>query len=164
MSDWKEKQEATEEEDVPFREFGCSVKIVVVLAMTLLIVGAVSIVFSLYFFGIAGVLSLFGIQYESTWALLLYTLIILVFGFFIELFSKALFYLLTQNVYDQLKLAAIFLIIDTLFTWFVLYIVDEWMDSVTLPLHTEWALAFLLALFEVVFGKEIYKKENEDAA
>ncbi|MFD1361830.1 YrvL family regulatory protein [Lentibacillus salinarum] len=44
--------------------------------------------------------------------------------------------------------------IDTLIEWLTLFTVDEFITSVTVPLSTEMAAAFLLALIEYAFNDE----------
>ena len=135
-------------------------KIVTVIGITLLIILAVGFVLGIYFFGLAGIFELLGVQYKSIWSLIVFVVSFFVLSIIAELFSKAIFVMLTQKITGKLKMLFVRISIESASNWLCLFTVDEFMKNITLPLKTEIIVALLLAVLEIVFDdKENGKKQ-----
>ncbi|WP_052360704.1 YrvL family regulatory protein [Oceanobacillus manasiensis] len=102
-------------------------------------------------FGIAGVFNLLGVEYDTVWSLLLFVFAFYSLGIIVELFSKAIFKLTTLYIIGRFKVTITRVCIEFASNWLVLYIVDEFMSSITLSIKTEIIVALLIAILEIVF-------------
>lgn len=160
MSDRNEEQNNSPDEEMEdsFRNMNLKGKIATVIGIALLIVLVIGFVFGLYFFGLAGVFKLLGVQYESTWSLVVFVVGVFILGIIVELFSKLIFMLLTRNIIGKIQLILTRFFIEAASNWLVLFTVDEFMDSITLSLQTELIIGLLLAVAEIVFDDDKEKK------
>jgi hypothetical protein len=142
-----------------FNEMNFFEKIIVVTALTLLVILSISIIIGCIFFGIAGFFSLFGVQYTSPYSLIGFVLFFFLFGFVLDLFSIAFIKLSSEYISGKYKLFITRIVIDYTFTWLALHTVDEFMNSITIPLTTEIVAVLLFFFIEVAFEvKEKNKK------
>lgn len=160
MSDRNEEKNNSPDEEMEdsFRNMNLKGKIATVIGIALLIVLVIGFVFGLYFFGLAGVFKLLGVQYESTWSLVVFVVGVFILGIIVELFSKLIFMLLSRNITGKVQLILTRFFIEAASNWLVLFTVDEFMDSITLSLQTELIIGLLLAVAEIVFDDD---KENK---
>ncbi|MGJ3198052.1 YrvL family regulatory protein [Peribacillus frigoritolerans] len=137
-----------------FRDMNIKEKMATVTRLAFLIILVVGFVLGLYFFGLAGVFELFGVQYESIWSLIVFVVSFFILGIIVELFSKAIFKLSVQNITGKIKVFFIRISFEGTSNWLVLFAVDEFMKSITLSLKTEIIIALLLAIIEIVFDDD----------
>ena len=137
-----------------FRDMNIKEKMATVTGLAFLIILVVGFVLGLYFFGLAGVFELLGVQYESIWSLIVFVLSFFILGIFVELFSKAIFKLSVRNIRGKIKVFFIRISFEGTSNWLVLFAVDEFMKSITLSLKTEIIIALLLAIIEIVFDDD----------
>jgi hypothetical protein len=142
-----------------FRDMNLFNKIFVVTALTFLVILSISFVLGSFFLGIAGFFSLFGVQYESLYSLLIFVLFFFFLGFIFDLFSIAFINLSSLYVLGKYKLFITRMVIDCTFTWLSLHTVDEFMNSIAIPVTTEIGAVLLFFFIEVAFDdKEKNKK------
>src|SRR5699024_8105622 len=139
-----------EEEDEKFRDLNLLTKIIVVTG----ILFVVTILFGGFLLGFNGLFVLFGVQYDSFWSLVLYVLSVFVIGSVVDLFAKAIITITTQEMTARYQKFITKMIIDTGFTWLMLYSVDEYMTTITVPLLTEIVAALLLFFLDCIFDDE----------
>lgn len=147
-------------DDDSFGDMNIKEKTATVAGITLLIILAAGFVLGIYFFGLAGIFELLGVQYKSVWSLIVFVVSFFVLSIILELFSKAIFVLLTRKITGKLKMLFVRISIEGASNWLCLFTVDEFMKSITLSLKTEIIVALLLAVLEIVFDdKEDGKKQ-----
>lgn len=147
-----------DKKDVSFREMSMKDKIFTIVGLTLLIVLVSGFIIGLYLFGMAGVFKLLGVQYESNWSLFIFVISFYIVGFIIELFTRAIYEIFTENmITDGIKGLMIRIGFEGISNWLVLFIVDEFMRSITLSFVTELLIAFLIAVIEIAL-------EHKDSA
>ncbi len=129
-------------------------KLLIMIGVMILIIMAMGIVFGGYFFGLAGVFELLGVQYNSVWSLFVFVMGFFILGIFVELITKVIFVLSTRNIREKVYVLMIRLSLEFLSNWLVLFTVDELMKGITLSWKTEVMIALLLAVVERIFDKE----------
>ncbi|QGH36281.1 hypothetical protein GI584_20525 [Gracilibacillus salitolerans] len=137
-----------------FRDMNKKEKIITVFAIALLIFLVVGFIIGVFFFGLAGLFELLGVQYHSIWSLLGFVVSFFVLGVIVELFFKAFFKLTVRNMTGKIKIGFIRFSFEFLSNWLVLFTVDELMRSITLSLKAEIIVALLLAVLEIVFDSD----------
>ncbi|MBP2241588.1 ABC-type uncharacterized transport system fused permease/ATPase subunit [Cytobacillus eiseniae] len=145
-----------------FRKMNIKAKAVTVIGIALLIILVVGFVLGLYFFGLAGVFKLLGVQYNSTGSLVIFVVSFLILGMIVELFSNTLFKLSVQNIKGEIRIYIIRIGFEVASNWLVLFIVDEFMRSMTLSWQTESIMALLIALIEIAFDRDKDQVANID--
>ncbi|WP_152655495.1 YrvL family regulatory protein [Oceanobacillus sp. CFH 90083] len=150
----------SENENDSFRDKNVKDKILIIIGITLLIILVAGFIFGLYFFGLAGVFKLLGVQYESIWTLVVFVISLLIVSSIFELFSKLIFILSVRNITGKTTVLIIRIIIEFTSNWLVLFTIDEFMRSITLSLKTEIIIALLIAVIEIIFDDD--KDEEED--
>ena len=152
-----------EDKDDSFRDMNIIEKTVTVAVITVLIILVVGFIFGLYFFGMAGIFKLLGVQYDSIWSLVVFVVSFFILCVFVELFAKAIFKLYVRNITGKIKLLLIRISFECISNWLVLFTVDEYMKSITLSLETEIIVVLLLAVLEVAFDdddKDTFTRES----
>lgn len=149
----EEKNQSSDDEEVEvsFKDMNVKEKLVTIIGIALLIILVIGIIFGLYFFGLAGVFKILGVQYDSVWSLVIFVISVFILSFFFELFSKLIYILLARQVTGKVQLVVMRLFIETASNWLVLFTVDEFMNSITLSFKAELIVALLLAVIEIVF-------------
>lgn len=148
----------SENENDSFRDKNVKEKITIIIGITLLIVLVLGFLFGLYFFGLAGIFKLLGVQYESIWSLVVFAIILLIVSSIFEIFSKLIFMLSIRYITGKTTVLFIRIIIEFTSNWLVLFTVDEFMSSITLSAKTEIIIALLITVIEIVFDDD--KDEN----
>lgn len=145
-----------------FREMNVKDKTVTVAGIILLIILVVGFVFGLYFFGMAGIFKLLGVQYESIWSLVVFVVSYFILGIIVELFSETIFKLSVRNITGKIWVFFIRISFELTSNWLVLFTVDEFMESITLSWKTEIIIALVVALIEIAFDHDKDKDANID--
>ncbi|MEH7121869.1 regulatory YrvL family protein [Bacillus sp. JJ1773] len=148
-------------DDASFGDMNLKDKIATVAGITLLIILVPGFVLGIYFFGLAGVFELLGVQYKSVWSLIVFVVSFFVLSIIVELFSGEIFVLLKRIITGKLKMFFVRISIEVASNWLCLFTVDEFMNSIILSLKTEIIVALLLAAVEIVFDdKKDEEKQN----
>lgn len=143
-----------DQKDHSFRRMNKKEKVTTILGIVLLVLFVIAFIFGMYFFGMAGVFKILGVQYESVWSLVLFVVGILLIGIVIELFTKVFFYLSVRKITEKYLRVIIRLLFEGGSNWLVLFTVDEIMRSVEIPIQTEMIIALFLAVFEILFDDD----------
>lgn len=136
-----------EEED----DLGLIGKIMVITLLVLLVLFALTVVIGGFFFGFLGFFHLFGVEYDSIGSVVLFVVFSFLLGIVVDLVPGALYRIYAPRMQGKYKIATVQIAVDTVFSWITLFTIDEFMNSITIPLATEIAAALLLALMEIVF-------------
>lgn len=142
------------EKNDSFREMNLKDKTATVAGITLLIILVLGFVLGLYFFGLAGIFKLLGVQYKSIWSLVVFVVSFFILGIIVELFSKTIFKLSVRNITREIWVFFIRISFEVTTNWLVLFTVDEFMHSITLSWKTEIIIALLIALIEIAFDND----------
>ncbi|MCF3942643.1 regulatory YrvL family protein [Oceanobacillus alkalisoli] len=151
-----------ESNDDSFRNMNKKEKIATVVGIALLILFVAGFIFGLYFFGLAGVFKVLGVQYDSVWSLAIFVVNLLVIGLIFEVFSNVIFKLSVRNMTGKAKVLMIRFLIEAITNWVVIFTVDELMRSITLSLQTEIIIAIFIATLEIVFDDKDTKKNTAE--
>ena len=151
-----------ESNDDSFRNMNKKEKIATVIGIALLILFVAGFIFGLYFFGLAGVFKVLGVQYDSVWSLAIFVVNLLVIGLIFEVFSKVIFKLSVRNMTGKAKVLMIRFLIEAITNWVVIFTVDELMRSITLSLQTVIIIALFIATLEIVFDDKDTKKNTAE--
>lgn len=145
-----------------FKNLKLSDKIFVVILVALLSVMSIGVVFGLFFFGIAGFFSLFGVVYDSFYSLIGFVVLFFIVGFFMDLFANAFIKLVTMNMSGKPNIFLASMLIDCTFTWIAFRLANLMVTSITIPLTTEIAAVLLMFFISVAFeNKDIMKQQKE---
>ena len=124
------------------------------ILLTLLILFLAGFMLGLYFFGLVGVFELFGVEYDSLWSLVVFTVCLFAVGIFFEVFFKAIYMLSARKLAGKINLFFLRLSIEVTCNWMTVFTVDELMDSVTLSTQAEIFIAVLVALSEIAMDRD----------
>ncbi|MCM3116321.1 regulatory YrvL family protein [Neobacillus sp. MER 74] len=142
-----------------FRDLDLFEKVLVITAITLLVLIAFTFVIGSIFFGFVGLFNVFGVEYTSPYSLIGFLLLLLLFGGGVDLCSINLIKLSSRYVTGKYKLFVIRMVIDCTFTWIAFHTVDEYMDSIIIPLKTEIIAVLLLFFIEIAFDNREKNKK-----
>lgn len=130
-------------------------KIILAISMTFLVFLAIFVIGGGFVFGFAGLFKLFSVHYETKSALVYYVMLLIPLTL---LFEVATFFLLLRVIVFLRKpwiIIAGTIAIKYLFIWFPLYLTDEIINTIAVPLHTELVAAVILCLLDSI----VYKKK-----
>lgn len=142
------------------KEESLSTKLFVFFAMCLLAVGAIAFLFGVYYFGILGVMALLGAEYNSYQSLFLFVLFYLLLAIIGDIVIKSLKVLMQMSTKWSVKARNIGLLSFSFFVnWAIISLLNTWMCSIQLELHTILVLAILIALGDIA-GDGEHKKNK----
>lgn len=127
-------------------------KVIVWSAMIFLFFAVISSVFSLYFFGILGVLHLTGVHYDSMISMLFFVLLYVGISILTDVFSKLAKFVFSEKV-TGVRIVFVRMMVDLIFAWLAIHLADELMSGIILSLNSELILAIVLAVAEESFRK-----------
>lgn len=151
----------SEDNDESFRNMSLKKKIGTIVGITLFVVLILGFIIGIYLFGMVGIFELLGVQYTSFWLLIIFVVSFFILASIIELFSKPIFELLTENITEKSLALLIQFTIQGLTNWLCLSIVDVFMDSITLSFKAGIIVAMLLTLIEMAFEDRENKNDTE---
>lgn len=128
-----------------------------IIGITLLIIVVLSFVIGIFFLGLAGAFDLLGVKYDSYLHLFIFVLAYFILGIFLDLFAIGFIKLSTFYITGKTEQFLTRMVIDCTFNWLAIYTVDEFMTSITVPLHVEILIVVVLFFMDVVFDE---KKEK----
>lgn len=135
-------------------------KIIMVILMAILIIGAIALVGGLFFFGFAGLFYMIGIEYTSNVSLIIFVLSFLLIGFIVDLFFEGFAKFANEYVEGKWRKTVVFLCSSFAGNFLVLAIVDGFMASITISLQAKCILALFLALIDKAFSTDDKKREK----
>lgn len=148
-----------EEDHIPFKEESFGTKILIVVFVTVLIGVAIGLVVAGYYFGILGVFKLLGVYYDSLFSLFLFVICYLLLGIIgdviIETF-KIILSIFKNNPANKLVLFIIYFLVN----WFLILLVDSFMDSISIQTETQIVVGIIIGLIEFTLdnnGKRVTK-------
>lgn len=145
----------SEHQEESFRHKNLKQKIGTVVGVTLFLVVILGFIIGIYLLGLAGIFELLGIEYASVWSLLLFVVAFFICASIIELFTKPISELLTEKVTNKLEVLFVESSIQGLTNWLCLFVVDMFMESITLSLTAGIIVAIIMTVIEmVIVGKE----------
>lgn len=150
---------ASHHHDEPFRDKNCKQKIGTIVGMTLFILFILGFVLGIYFFGVAGIFTLLGIEYTSVWSLIIFVVILIILSAIVELFSEPIFRLIAGKITGTFAVLCIQFGIQSLTNWLCLFTIAEFMESVHLTQEAGIIVAMLLALIEMTIEAKERKKD-----
>ncbi|WP_313798923.1 regulatory YrvL family protein [Cytobacillus sp.] len=142
------------EKNDSFRNMNLKDKATTVAGILLLIILVAGFVLGIYFFGMAGMFKLLGVQYKSIWSLVVFVVSYFFLAMIVELFFTTIFKLSIRNMTGRIWGFLIRISLEFTSNWLVLFTVDEFMDSITLSRETEIMMALLIALIEIAFDND----------
>ncbi len=140
-----------------FRDMNVKEKVIVVTAITSLILFSLSFAIGIFYFGFVGIFSLLGIQFDSYYSLLVFVLLYFVVGIFTDIVSMALVTISYHYISGKLHLFFTRMFIDCTITWLLLFTLDEFMHSITIPFSIEILMAVLLFIIGIAFDDKKIK-------
>lgn len=150
----------SEHNDDSFREKNMKQKIGTVVGVTLLIAVVLGFIIGIYLFGMAGIFKLLGIDYTSVWSLIIFVVSFFIIASIVELFSKPISELITENITGKFTALLVQFSIQSLSNGLCLFIVDVFIGSITLTLKTGFIVAILLTLLEMAFEDKENRSES----
>lgn len=133
-------------------------KTIFAIAGAVLIILPISLLVGAFFFGFAGLFTIFGVPYASFNTLLLFVLAYFILALFLDLFSVTLFELASLYVTGEQNLFITRMVFDCAFSWLALYTVDEFMSTITISLSVEIVAVLLVFLVEEAFTNNKTRK------
>ncbi|WP_080847699.1 YrvL family regulatory protein [Cytobacillus gottheilii] len=135
----------------PFKEESFSSKFFIIVTMSLLVLGAVGFVVAVYYFGILGLFSILGIQYESLFSLLLFVIFYFLLGIIGDIVLKAFIILMkAAGITAKLSFHAGLLLFSFLINWAIISAINLLMDSIEIAALTGIILALIISVIEMV--------------
>lgn len=142
------------EKNDSFRNMNLKDKAATVAGVSLLIILVAGFVLGIYFFGMAGIFKLLGVQYKSIWSMVVFVVSYFFLAMIVELFFTTIFKLSIRNITGRKWTFLIRISFEFTSNWLVLFTVDEFMDSITFSRETEIMIALLIALIEIAFDND----------
>ncbi|SMF90074.1 Regulatory protein YrvL [Paenibacillus uliginis N3/975] len=134
----------------PFKEETLRTKFFVITTVTLLIIGAIAFVIAAFYFGILGLFSLLGVEYNSFWSLLWFVLsyfLLAIIGDSIIKLCVTIMRISEKWNHTQIKIS--FLIFSFLINWATISLLDELFNSIELKVLTEIILSLIIAILDL---------------
>lgn len=117
-----------------------------------------SIIIGIFFLALAGAFDLLGVKYDSYFELLKFVIAYLILGIILDLIAIGFIHAASFYISNKTQQFFTRMLIDCSFNWLAIFTVDEWMTSITIPIHVEILIVVVLFFMDVVFEE---KKENE---
>ncbi|KMJ59487.1 hypothetical protein AB685_00990 [Bacillus sp. LL01] len=133
-----------------------SEKLILAISMTFLVFLAIFVIGGGFVFGFAGLFQLFSVHYETKSALVYYVMLLIPLTLLFEVATFFIFLRFVVFLTNKWLVMFVSAGIKFIFIWIPLYITDELMSSMVVPLYTELVAALLLFLLDTIF----YKKSN----
>lgn len=155
-----EEKDAGKEEEPKFSTLSKKSKIVIVTAILLLIILAISFVIGILFFMYVGIFELLGVQYDSWSSIMLFVFLAFLFDIiftFVLIFPKALIQFAFSKT-AKWKIAVLVSILQIALEIIALHTIDNIMESVTLTNAAEVVMALILFCMDKMFPSRRRKK------
>lgn len=128
-------------------------KIILAISMTLLFALALLLVGGAFLFGFAGLFQLFSVQYETKSALIYYIVLLIPLTLLFEIATMSVLIRVLPRLTKKWFMMVLKMGVSFLFIWIPLYLTDEWIKGITVPLYTELVAALLLLVLDSLVEK-----------
>ncbi|GAA0441814.1 hypothetical protein GCM10008983_18620 [Lentibacillus halophilus] len=132
-----------------------------IIGMTLFVIFIMGIFIAIYFFGIAGIFELIGVQYQSIWSLIIFVISIFILGLPVDLVLGSMAELTVEKIRGKITAFVIQFLFGFVTNWVVIFIVDVFMSGINLSPGAKLVSSLILTIFESVFGNEKNKHRKE---
>lgn len=128
-------------------------KFILAISMTLLFALALLLVGGAFLFGFAGLFQLFSVQYETKSALIYYIVLLIPLTLLFEIATMSVLIRVLPRLTKKWFMVVLKMGVSFLFIWIPLYLTDEWIKGITVPLYTELVAALLLLVLDSLVEK-----------
>ncbi|WP_157796226.1 YrvL family regulatory protein [Bacillus xiapuensis] len=130
-------------------------KVFVIAVISLLIAGSVAFVLSIIYFGVLGLFSLLGIEFDSLWSLFLFVLFYFLIGIIGDFIVIALSVLMSKSYnWSRWQIKTGQFIFSFLVNWAIVSLLNTCMDSIHLQFITEMVLSLIFAIIDVAMESD----------
>lgn len=138
-----------------FKEETFGAKVFIIITMSILVVGAISFVIAIYYFGIVGLFNILGVHYDSLSSLFWFVASYFLLGIIGDIFIKIMNTLMKKSYkWNQLQLNIGFLIFSFFVNLAIVSFLNYVMHSIDLEIWAQFILALIAALIDVIFDSE----------
>lgn len=131
---------------------------IIFFAIIVILIGIfLSLLFSIFFFGFAGIFTLLGVHYDSIWTLILFVITYFIVGFIVEIFFDGLRKFAVQYTNESVESFIIQILISFVGNYFVISLLEFIITGISFAFTTKIVIVLLLAILDVVFDN---KKKN----
>ncbi|MED4129507.1 MULTISPECIES: YrvL family regulatory protein [Shouchella] len=133
----------------------------IIIGISLLLSVVFGFFFAVYYFGIISLFYLLGIEYDSLWALAWFVLLFVFGSFFIEVITKGMINTIVPKIsgYPLQKTAEI--TIQFIFVFPLVHVLEKISTTITIPIITQAALAFLIVTIETLLANKDFTNQNK---
>jgi hypothetical protein len=141
-----------------FREFKIFGGNLIALALFgLIVIASLLLVIGIYFFGFAGFFYIFNVKYDSLYYLFLFLIFFYFLSYFVKLIAKLSLIVFGPYLKTKKRLLRMRFILLTFAQWLAIFIIDEMMVEITVPIGTEILGAVLLTIMDMAFKGKMKK-------
>ena len=137
--------------DDSFKNKSLGTKIAIVTIVSLILVGSIGFVVAAFYFGIVGLFTLLGVEYDSLWSLVWFTVFYFLLSIFGDIIIK-IFVVLTNKSNkwpDNYKKFCI-LIYSFFVNWSIISLLNLLMSSINIHLLTQIIFSLIIALLDLI--------------
>lgn len=128
------------------------------IGIAVLIIHVSGVVLGLFFFGFTGIFNFLGVEYQSSWSLLLFVVNFFILGFIIDLFADTIANLSVMNIQSDIKTFLIRMLLGFVANWLTLSIVNSFMKSIKFSIETTLIISFILSIIDA----QVNHKKSKD--
>ncbi|WP_404450298.1 regulatory YrvL family protein [Sutcliffiella horikoshii] len=128
-------------------------KLILAVSMTLLFALALLLVGGAFLFGFAGLFQLFSVQYDTKSSLIYYIVFLIPLTLLFEIATMSVLIRVLPRLTKKWIMMVLKMGVSFLFIWIPLYLTDEWIKGITVPLYTELVAALLLLVLDSLVEK-----------
>lgn len=141
-----------------FREFKIFGGNLIALALFgLIVIASLLLVIGTYFFGFAGFFYIFNVKYDSLYYLFLFLIFFYFLSYFVKLIAKLSLVVFGPYLKTKKRLLRMRFILLAFAQWLAIFIIDEMMVEITVPIGTEILGAVLLTIMDLAFKGKMRK-------
>lgn len=129
-------------------------KLILAISMTLLFALALLLVGGAFLFGFAGLFQLFSVQYETKSSLIYYIVLLIPLTLIFEIATMTFLIRVLPRFRRKWIITISKIGITFLFIWIPVYLTDEWIKGISVPLYTELVAATLLLVLDSLVEKK----------
>ncbi|WP_068675540.1 YrvL family regulatory protein [Oceanobacillus sp. Castelsardo] len=138
-----------------FKIFGGN--LIAVALLGLVIIASLLLIIGTYFFGFAGFFYIFNVKYDSLYFLLLFLVFFFILSYFTKLIAKLSLIIFAPYLKSKKRFMRMSFILHSFALWLAIFIIDEMMVQITVPIGTEILGAFLLSIADIAFKGKMKK-------
>lgn len=138
-----------------FKIFGGN--LIAIALLGLVIIGSLLLGIGTYFLGVAGFFYIFNVEYDSLYYLLLFLIFFFILSYFTKLIAKLSLIIFGPYLKTKKRFIGMKFILITFALWLAIFIIDEMMVEITVPIWTEILGALLLSIADTAFKGKMKK-------